>query len=82
MEHIGTVDVYISNREAYQGDGKITVRENLGIVKLHLPGEWNLVSYTKENLGKITIPDHEATGDKSITVTITENLGEVSVVFD
>ena len=81
-EHIGTVDAYISNKETYPGDGKITVTENLGMVKLHLPNEWNIVTYTKENLGKISIPDHEATGDKSITIVVTENLGEVSVVFE
>ena len=81
-EHVGTVDVYISNKESYPGDGKITVTENLGMVKLHLPNEWNVVTYTKENLGKISIPDHEGTGDKSITVVVTENLGEVSVLFE
>ena len=81
-EHIGTVDVYLSNKEAYTGDGKITVTENLGIVKLHLPVEWNVVTLTKENLGKVTVPDHEATGEQSITLVITQNLGEVTVVFE
>ena len=56
--------------------------ENLGMVKLHLPNEWNVVTYTKGNLGKISIPDHEVTGDKNITIAVTENLGEVSVVFE
>ena len=81
-EHLGTVDVYFSNADAYPGDGKITVTENLGMVKLHLPNEWNVVTYTKGNLGKISIPDHEVTGDKNITIAVTENLGEVSVVFE
>ena len=81
-EHIGTVEVFISNPEAYNGEGEITISENLGIVKLHLPNEWNVVTYTKENLGKVSIPDHEATGDKSITLAITENLGEISVIFE
>ncbi len=82
-EHIGTVSVYFSNRDAYDGNGRITVRENLGIVKLHIPCEWGLTVNKNDNLGKITIPEHEQPiGGKVLTVDILENMGEVRVTFD
>ena len=80
-DHIGTVNVCISNLEAYTGGGKITVRENLGEVKLHIPNEWDLAVSAKSNLGKVTVPDHTAPGGKTLSVEITKNLGEISVIF-
>ncbi|MBO4453187.1 MAG: hypothetical protein J5793_04565 [Clostridia bacterium] len=81
-EHLGSVEIFISNREAYDGNGQITICENLGKITVHIPGEWNVVTHSSENLGQVSIPQHDATGDKSITLIITENLGQVVVVFD
>ena len=81
-DHIGTSQIYISNRESYDGNGKITVCDNLGLVVLHIPNEWNVVTHSSDNLGKITIPPHESENAKSILLVVTDNLGKVEVVFD
>ncbi|MBO7400860.1 MAG: hypothetical protein J6U75_06605 [Clostridia bacterium] len=81
-ENLGDVEVFITNREAYDGSGLITVTENLGRVTLHIPAEWNVVTQSSENLGNVNIPQRDVEGDKAVTLVITQNLGNIRVIFD
>ena len=82
-EMIGNVSIFISNKERYRGGGSITVRNNIGVVSLHIPAEWQVISDVRSNVGPVRIPDHEtAEGAVSITLRITENIGPVEVVYD
>ena len=81
-ENLGDVEVFITNREAYDGSGIITVTENLGRVTLHIPAEWNVVTQSSENLGNVNIPQRDVEGDKAVTLVITQNLGNIRVIFD
>ena len=81
-ENLGYVEVFINNRDAYPGDGMIRVAENLGKISLHIPGDWNVVTQSSENLGFVNIPNREFVGDKTLTLMIMENLGHIDVIFD
>ena len=81
-ENLGNVQVHFINKEQYDGLGVVTVRENIGNVTLHIPSEWNVLTEAKENLGKVNIPSRETLGEKSITISIRENLGQINVVFE
>ena len=81
-ENLGLVEVFINNREAYTGGGVITITENLGKINVHVPAEWNVVTQTSENLGNVNIPARDVTDGPSITLVITENLGQIEVKFD
>lgn len=81
-DNLGTVHVYISNRENYAGEGMITVKDNLGTVTLHLPREWDVVVQASDNLGRVTVPPKDASGEKSVTLVVNDNLGGISVVYE
>ena len=81
-DNMGQVYAYVVNKEAYVGGGVITVTDNLGSVVLHIPSEWNVITETSDNLGKISIPPQDGNREKSITLIVTDNVGVVSVVFD
>ena len=82
-EMIGNVSIFISNKERYRGGGSITVRNNIGVVSLHIPAEWQVISDVRSNVGPVRIPDHEtAEGAVPITLRITENIGPVEVIYD
>ena len=81
-EHLGTTKVYISNKEAYTGGGRITVRENLGSVTIFVPSEWKVVSRSTDNLGRVFIPARDKEGDIPLELEVLDNIGSVSVVFE
>lgn len=82
QDNLGSVQVYITNRDAYVGGGIIKISDNLGKVTVHLPKDWDVVTQVSDNLGKVHVPEKDISGGKSITLYVTDNLGNVSVVFD
>lgn len=78
---LGKTNVYFTNPEAYAGDGVVLVEENLGQVIIHLPRQWNVVTTGGENLGRVHIPPQTQLGEKSITLSISRNLGNIEVLF-
>lgn len=78
---VGRTVVYFTNKEAYAGNGVINVTENVGQITLYIPGEWNVVTTGSDNLGKINIPVNEKAGEKSITLSVSENLGVIDVTY-
>jgi len=82
-ETIGNVNVYISNKSAYQGGGMITIHENVGRITLHIPSEWQVFTDVRNNVGKVYVPDQNSESyTSSITLKVTENVGTTEVVFD
>lgn len=81
-EHLGAVEVFFSNKDNYPGNGVITICDNLGLVTIHMPKDWNVVTQCSDNLGTISVPEHEYSGEKSITLDVHDNLGRVEVKFE
>ena len=80
--HLGAVEFFLSNKEEYPGSGVITICDNLGLVTLHLPNDWNVVTQCSDNLGTISVPEHTSGGEKSITLDVHDNLGRIEVKFE
>ena len=82
-DNLGKVDAYITNKDAYDGNGKITIRDNLGSIKLHIPKDWNVVANCSDNLGRVSIPEqNDGVFDKTVTIEIRDNLGQTEVIFE
>ena len=81
-DHLGAVELFLKNKENYSGNAVITICDNLGLVTIHLPKNWNVITQCSDNLGTISIPDHEYSGEKSITLDVHDNLGKVEVTFE
>lgn len=82
-DNAGSVQAYITNKEAYTGDGTIVIRDNLGKITLHIPSDWNVTVNSRDNLGKVSVADQEdGVFDNSITVDVRDNVGSVNIVFD
>ena len=81
-DHLGAVELFLKNKENYPGNGVITICDNLGLITIHLPKSWNVITQCSDNLGSISVPDHESCGEKSITLDVHDNLGKVEVKFE
>lgn len=80
--NLGACDVFFANPELYDGNGVVSIENNLGSVTVHVPIEWNVISKMENNLGSVEIPKSETVeGAKSIRLVGDNNLGKVSVVF-
>lgn len=81
-DNVGNVDVYITNRNVYDGTGVITITDNVGKVTIHLPATWLVALQSGDNLGHVEIPEQNYNCSHSITLVIKDNLGHIKVVFD
>ena len=81
-ENLGKVNVYIVNPERYEGEGRITVQENLGQVVIHLPEDWFVKSEVRETIGAVNVPTQTWNGGKVIVLSVRENIGEIRVIFE
>lgn len=82
-DHAGSTNVYVSNTDAYPGDGTIRITDNVGSIKLHLPGTWNVILEHSDNLGRVSMSEQEGeVFDQSITVKVYDNVGSVKILFD
>ena len=80
-DNMGNVHVYITNRGAYDGNGVITVTDNIGTVTLHIPGTWLVSTRSSDNIGKVIIPPQDYECSKGITLVVRDNIGTVTVEF-
>lgn len=78
---LGRTLVYFTNKEAYNGDGVISVSDNVGQITLYIPDEWNVVTTGGDNLGRIHVPPQTGSSGKTITLSVSDNLGVVDVLF-
>ena len=82
-DNMGTVQAYITNPEAYEGGGCITIRDNMGNIKLHLPSAWNVVANCHDNMGHVTIPNQkDGICDKTVNLEVRDNMGGIEVIFE
>ena len=81
-DQLGFAHIYIRNKNAYAGNAVISITNNLGKIILHLPTEWDVITQTGSNIGKIEVPPHTGIGEKSVTLVINDNVGNVQVVFE
>ena len=73
----------VTNTEAYTGNGKITVTDNLGQVILHIPQSWMFVLDTHDNLGQVEAPERgEGVYTNTVRVEVYDNLGRVEITYD
>lgn len=80
---VGTTDAYVVNRRAYPGGGVIRVHDVCGKVKVHMPADWLVVTNREDCVGKIKIPAQEDRFyEKTITLAVSDCVGDVEVVFD
>lgn len=78
---VGRTLVYFSNKEAYDGNGVISISDNVGQITLYIPQEWSVVTTGGDNLGRLHVPPQTAAGDKTVTLSVSDNLGVVDVIF-
>jgi len=81
-DNLGKVDVFFTNKEQYRGGGFLNIHDNLGSITVHVPTEWDVVTQTADNLGKINVPEKETSGSATLTLKIHNNLGVVTVVYE
>ena len=80
-DNVGNIHVYFINKEHYNGLGVVSVRNSVGKVTLHVPSEWNVVTECKDTLGSVNVPEREQVAGKSITVSVRDSVGSVTVEF-
>ena len=82
-DNVGSVNVFFTNKENYAGNGVVRIEDNLGLVTVHVPDEWNVVTRSHDNLGQISVPmDHHVPDGKVLTLVIEDNLGKTAVSFE
>lgn len=83
-DHMGSVQVFVTNKNLYQGGGHISICDNMGTVKLHIPREWNAVVDIHDNMGRINVPEQpdNRVYDYSVKIEAFDNMGTVDVIFD
>ena len=82
-DNTGSTNVYISNTDAYTGDGMIRITDNIGSIRLHLPGTWNVILEHDDNIGRVSISEQERESfEQSIKVKVCDNVGSVRILFD
>ena len=80
--HVGSTEVYLTNCDAYPGEGTLSVRDNVGPVNFHLPADWRVVTDAADNIGPLNIPPQDGVASHTVTLKVRDNVGPVSVVFD
>lgn len=79
----GTVNVYISNKDAYSGDGIIEISDFAGKVTLHLPKEWLIKTNVRNHIGKVKIPrQNERSYEKTLTLELRNVAGNIKVILE
>lgn len=81
-DNVGATQLYITNKEAYDGTGVIHIHDNVGNIVLHLPKEWRVFHTSNDIVGVVSIPENPDAQDKSITLDISDNVGRIAVVFE
>lgn len=78
----GSAQVYFTNRESYAGGGVVNICDNMGNIVVHVPGDWQVITTASDNLGNVSVPEHEGVAGKSLELRITDNMGKITVVFE
>lgn len=83
---LGHCDVFFTNIDSYDGNGKIEIENNLGHVEIHVPPEWVVSCKIDNNLGSVSAPKpRDKSGEeelKTLYITGDNNLGSVEIIID
>ena len=78
----GSATIYITNAEAYPGEGQIQIDDVAGSITVYIPGSWRVLSQCKGIAGKVDIPEQpDGVFEKSIRLNISDIAGKVTVSF-
>lgn len=80
--NLGKADIFFSNTELYEGNGKIKVENNLGKITIHVPSDWTVICEIENSLGIVHTlkPAPNQSENKKITVTGENNLGKIEFI--
>ncbi|MBQ2733723.1 MAG: hypothetical protein IJF74_06160 [Clostridia bacterium] len=78
---LGACEVHFSNVESYTGNGVLTVKNELGSVKIYVPAEWTVTNRIENELGSVQIKGESLSGGKSLIINGTNELGSVQIIY-
>ena len=82
--NLGRADIYFSNVDLYDGNGKLKIENNMGKITVHLPNSWTPDCNIDNSLGSVKIPKPTEVGEnlKRIKIIGDNNLGKIEVVYN
>jgi len=78
----GNYVVYIENKEAYLGNGKINVDNSFGNIVIHVPEDWNVDADIDSSFGTVTAPQSKGMNNPRIRIVGDNNFGTIRIVDD
>lgn len=80
--NFGSMEVYFTNAELYQGNGSLLLDNNFGSLSITVPFDWSVETEIENNFGGITIPLSEgAQSEKRLLLLGDNNFGSISVSY-
>lgn len=76
---LGSCDIYFENAEAYVGGGTLTVENNLGAMRIHLPSSMRAEVFVENNLGSIEVPEKKE--GAPVYIRGENNLGSLTISY-
>jgi hypothetical protein len=78
---LSACEIYFINTAAYDGNGTLTLNNDLGSIILHVPADWIVTTSIENSLGSIKIPHQAAEGGKILHLKGDNSLGSIVVLF-
>ena len=79
---VGNIDVFITNKEKYAGNGEIEFCDIVGKVRLHAPSEWFIKTEVFDKIGRLIIPEQKKDSyEKTLTLKVYDFVGDIEVIF-
>lgn len=78
--NLGACEVFFTNTDHYNGNGTITIDNNMGAIALNVPKDWYVVSAVQNNMGSVNMPRrNETSGFKRLDIKGENNMGAVNI---
>ncbi len=79
INELGYCEIYFSNVEKYTGEKTLAVTNKLGSMEIHVPSEWQIVCNIDNSLGSVEEPANKGSGDKTLYISGTNELGSMEI---
>ena len=76
----GSCQIFFSNVKAYEGGGKLLLRNEFGAMKVHVPKEWKIKSSLTAEFGALFVPDDSPEDGKVIEIVGKTEMGALKVI--